>query len=331
MGECSSFEQLLSNIALPPQLTGLLEPALQSLGYKLGTADGFDPTGKPFKYYVAQNGACSKPVSLIYVESLQDQECMNNVLLLGYLFLNNPNPLVIFSNGPFVHPAYNGAVEMWKKMGPEDVKLYTSYEVGLIDSAKGNTDEMQRRVKKYLGLSDQAAPITTTPPLTPTARPKPEVVKIFISYSHDDETYFDEKSLIGILRPLEKQGAQFWSDKEIPTGAKWDEVIKERMKQSHIALLLVSQYFLDSQYCSDVEIPNFIKKAEEDGLTIFPIMLSTCLWDEHDWLASRQFIPNDGVIDVEYQDAGKRMQLFIKIRQQLKAEIQRIRSAGGGP
>jgi hypothetical protein len=315
-------------MALPSQLTGLLEPTLQSLGYKLGTTDGFDPKGKPFKYHVAQNGANSKPVSLIYVESLQDQECMYNVLLLGYLFQNNPNPLIIFSNGPFVHPAYNGAAEMWKKMGPEDVKLYSSYEVGLIDSAKDNTVEMQRRVKKYLGLSGDAAPVTTTLPPAPS---KPEVVKIFISYSHEDKTYFDDKSLIGILRPLENQGAQFWSDEEIPTGAKWDEMIKERIKESHIALLLVSQFFLDSKYCSGVEIPGFIKKAEEEKrLTIFPIMLSSCMWEEHEWLASRQFIPNDGVIDVEYQDAGKRMKLFIEIRKKLLAEIQKIRDAGNG-
>jgi hypothetical protein len=99
--------------------------------------------------------------------------------------------------------------------------------------------------------------------------------KVFVSYSHQDKKYLKENSLLGFLRGLEREGlAEFWWDARIAVGEKWDEEIKNRIRESSVALLLISQAFLSSSYCVNTEIPEFLKKAEEGGLAIFPVMLS---------------------------------------------------------
>lgn len=332
--ECPTFDEIRSNLALPEKLVGLLGSSLQSLGYNLQTLDGYDVAGVPFKYYEARNGAGSKPFTLLYVRNLEERRCVNMVSALGFVFRDKQNPLIIFSDGDHVDPAYNDMAEMWQSMGPEYVRFYSAYEIGLLERDQTNAAAVARRVKKYLGIGDQQQPPPAADDAQPAAAAKKkratDVINIFISYSHKDEQYFGDTSLVGYLSGLKKHKVEFWSDKVIPVGSKWDEFIRERMSESHIALFLVSQFFLDSDYCTETEIPTFIKQAEEDGLVIFPIMLSRCEWgDEHKWLSERQFIPSKGNIAKDYKDEGDRLELFAEIRKSLLDTINNLRNAGG--
>jgi hypothetical protein len=90
----------------------------------------------------------------------------------------------------------------------------------------------------------------------------------------------------------------------------------------YIALVLVSQGFLDSDYCRNVEIENFLAGTKH----LFPIILSPCDWKRHDWLASRQFLPGgDQTIEEHFRDEGERKRLFLKIREHLLERAQLIR------
>ena len=84
-------------------------------------------------------------------------------------------------------------------------------------------------------------------------------VRIFVSYSHQDARYLEEESLLGFLRGLELDGVEFWSDKRLIAGDAWDDEIKARIATTDIALVLVSQRFLDSAYCADVEVEGFLR------------------------------------------------------------------------
>ncbi len=84
-------------------------------------------------------------------------------------------------------------------------------------------------------------------------------VQVFVSYSHQDDAYLAGDSLLGFLKGLEKDGVSFWTDREIRPGESWDEVIKSRLQGADIALALVSQGFLDSEYCRNVEIEAFLR------------------------------------------------------------------------
>jgi putative peptidoglycan binding protein/glycosyl hydrolase family 46/TIR domain-containing protein len=153
-------------------------------------------------------------------------------------------------------------------------------------------------------------------------------MKVFVSYSHRDAAYLAADSLLGHLKGLERDGVEFWWDERLVTGEDWDAEIRARIAGTDVALVLVSQSFLDSAYCTDVEISGFLQNARDMGLVIFPIILSACEWERHVWLRSRQFLPGGGqTVEEHYTDPGRRKRLFHEIRQDLRAQIDRIRQA----
>ena len=152
-------------------------------------------------------------------------------------------------------------------------------------------------------------------------------VRVFVSYSHDDAQYLDRVGLLKYLSGLKHEGFEFWYDEYLMGGDLWDKRIKEEMARADIALVLVSQSFLDSDYCRNVEVANFIKLRAEKGLTIYPVILSHCSWKEHEWLVSTQFQPrNDKSLKRNYTDRGVLDELFLKIREELKALGEKVRA-----
>lgn len=153
-------------------------------------------------------------------------------------------------------------------------------------------------------------------------------IHIFVSYSHRDAQYLQDNSLMGYLKGLKNEGAIFWDDRQILGGQKWDEVIKTKIQQAEMALVLVSQNFLDSDYCQNQEIQGFLAQQAH----IFPVILSPCEWKRHAWLSSRQFLPSGNeTIEEHYQELGKQKRLFLTIREQIRQLMTQIRQAASMP
>lgn len=136
----------------------------------------------------------------------------------------------------------------------------------------------------------------------------------------------DEDSLLGYLHGLEKEGFSFWTDQDIFTTEMWDDRIKPEITATDITLVLVSQPFLNSAYCQDVEIALFLGLRKKAGLKVYPVVLSPCDWKTHDWLASTQFQPRGRqTVAVNYKDKGKRAGLYLEILQELRELGKQIR------
>ena len=149
-----------------------------------------------------------------------------------------------------------------------------------------------------------------------------DTVKIFVSYSHQDAEYLKDDSLLGFLKGLEKDNVEFWDDRRIRPGELWDAVIKANLQEARIALVLVSQAFLDSPYCQNVEIEHCLARQTH----LFPIILSPCEWRRHDWLSSRQFLPGGAqTVEEHYTEPGRRKRLFLDIREQLRERVELVR------
>lgn len=150
--------------------------------------------------------------------------------------------------------------------------------------------------------------------------------EIFVSYSHADAAYLGKKSLLGHLRRLTRQGASFWTDEEIPVGVAWDDAIKAAIARADIAMVLVSKAFLDSPYVRSDEIPPLLNRSRDEGLIIFPIILSPCEWKREPWLRQRQFIPtNDRTIKQHFsRPAEKRQRMFQQITASLRLHVTAI-------
>src|ERR1041385_47072 len=153
-------------------------------------------------------------------------------------------------------------------------------------------------------------------------------VRIFVSYCHSDVEYLGEESLLGFLRGLENDGVDFWTDEHIAAGDKWDDEIRSKISESHIALVLVSQSFLNSEYCTRVEITEFLEPSRRSGMVIVPVILSPCDWESHSWLRSTQHLPRDGAT-IEELEAGARKRLYLAVLENLRKQIEKLRATPG--
>lgn len=107
--------------------------------------------------------------------------------------------------------------------------------------------------------------------------------KIFISYSHEDAKLFEE--LKKMLKPAIREGlVDIWDDTRIKTGAKWQDEISAALASASVAVLLVSDDFLDSEFIVTRELPRLLNA---DGVTVCWIYLGPCLY-EHTEIASYQ-------------------------------------------
>lgn len=151
----------------------------------------------------------------------------------------------------------------------------------------------------------------------------PSTIRVFVTYSHQDEKYLKKGSLLGYLKGLEREGFEFWDDRRIGLGQLWEEQIRQQIAQADLVLALVSQAFLDSPYCQDKEIREFLAR----GVPVLPVILSACDWQRHTWLSQRQFFPRDGRnIESHFTVKGKRQELFLEVRKAVFAEGEAIRA-----
>ena len=118
-------------------------------------------------------------------------------------------------------------------------------------------------------------------------------VKIFISYSHDDEMYIEDlnKTLKGINRRF--PGLNWWHDHSLIAG-NWENQIMAALEEADIVILLISRSFLASDYCYSLEMEKAILKYHERGDLVIPIIIrATNNWN-HLPIGKFGALPRDG-------------------------------------
>ena len=100
------------------------------------------------------------------------------------------------------------------------------------------------------------------------------MASVFISYSHLDKPWFEE--LQKFLRPLERDFPMIaWTDQRIRHGDDWKDKIDLALAQADIALLLITQAFLASDFIAKEELPYLLDKHEKGFLTLIPLFCET--------------------------------------------------------
>jgi tetratricopeptide (TPR) repeat protein len=115
--------------------------------------------------------------------------------------------------------------------------------------------------------------------------------KIFLSYSHKDETFKDQ--FIIHLSGLKRSNLiEIWDDRQVKIGEKWDEKIKQNLLDSDIVFFLISPDFLASEYINEVEIQQTITRHKNNEACIVPVFLRPCDFASS-ILAGFQGVPRD--------------------------------------
>ena len=105
--------------------------------------------------------------------------------------------------------------------------------------------------------------------------PQVQVVRpVFISYSHEDAEWLSKLKLF--LRPLEDQGLlHIWDDTDIRPGAQWFDDIRRSLESARVAVFLVTQNFLNSEFIREKELPVLLKNAQDRGCLVFWVAVSS--------------------------------------------------------
>ena len=103
------------------------------------------------------------------------------------------------------------------------------------------------------------------------------MVKLFVSYSHDNEDFLTE-NLIPILEELkEESGIEYFYDRMLrPDGGLFD-TIDYQMEECDIALVLLSKSYYKSDSCKN-EKKFLLNRKTVDGIYFLPIIVSSCDW-----------------------------------------------------
>lgn len=104
-------------------------------------------------------------------------------------------------------------------------------------------------------------------------------INIFISYSHADEKWL--AILKKHLKVLERysDSVEYWADTKLRGGDKWREEITAAICRANVAILLASTDFLASDFIASDELPPILRKAEDKGTRILPLIVSPCAFE----------------------------------------------------
>lgn len=105
--------------------------------------------------------------------------------------------------------------------------------------------------------------------------------KLFISYSSKNADFI--KRFVTHLEILKSNGIiDPWYDRMIESGSKWDDSIRNEMRNSDVIIFLLSPDFLATEYIMKTEIPLAIQQLQNETAKFFFIELQPCGWKRTD-------------------------------------------------
>lgn len=124
------------------------------------------------------------------------------------------------------------------------------------------------------------------------ARPKKQL-QFFISYSHKNMKY-KEKLLVSLNALKQSFNISNWHDGLIDPGGNIDENVKKALSNSQVIILIITDYYLSSHYCMEIELKEAIERERQGKCIVIPVMFQESVLSEDLLFFSHNRVPKDG-------------------------------------
>jgi hypothetical protein len=153
-------------------------------------------------------------------------------------------------------------------------------------------------------------------------------VKVFVSYSHCDESWL--KRLRVHLKPLERDySLDIWDDSKIIAGSRWRDEIDIAIQSAKVAVLLISADFLSSDFIINNELPPLLDAARKDGAVIMPLIVSPSRFKSTETIAQFQAV-NDPSRPLLTLPKAKQEEILVKMSEDIERALEGLLSNGCG-
>lgn len=144
-----------------------------------------------------------------------------------------------------------------------------------------------------------------------------ETLKVFISYSHNDEKHINE--FIKHNAPLRNNGLiEEWYDRKIVAGEDFQDTIDNNLELADIICLFISADFLNSTACMKEKERAFELK-KKNGIRVVAIILSPCGWLDVPELSKSLALPIDGKPITSFSDNNSAWyQVYCELKKVIK-------------
>lgn len=125
-------------------------------------------------------------------------------------------------------------------------------------------------------------------------------MKLFISYSHKDESFMEEfeEHLSQLKR---NKIISLWHDRKLVAGGDWKGGIDSNLESSDVVILLISPSFLASDYCCEIELAKALEMHDSSQAVVVPIVIRECDWTEGQF-SKLQALPKDAKAVNKWED-----------------------------
>ncbi len=130
-----------------------------------------------------------------------------------------------------------------------------------------------------------------------TAMPdgKPEM-KVFISYAHAHDDYYKAfyDNFKSYTKNLPFVRLNIFTDERIALGSDWHKKIQQEAAACDVAILLVSDHFMTSDYIKEHEVTVLIERIQAEGVLVVPIYFYPCRFYDWEVFKKTQFFKPKG-------------------------------------
>jgi hypothetical protein len=160
-----------------------------------------------------------------------------------------------------------------------------------LQSDRGSYSSFLQTLHDCLGEEIKWEEVATAPhPLMPQS-PGQGKKRVFISYSHQDRPYL-ERLTTHLKGYMLKDTVDIWDDMKILLGTDWTKEIKRALAQAKVAVLLVSNHYLSSDFIRTYELPILLEAAQRRDVQLLPIIIepSASLFNDRELLNQYQVV-----------------------------------------